>query len=81
MVGIKFLHHQEVTKQYDLLIQKTMNWKGSKTMAKEMTPYEKSAIIGMHRMGCDFAVIGAILGIGQEYVWMIVEEYLRMKID
>jgi hypothetical protein len=46
-----------------------------------MTLYEKSAIIGMYRMGCDFAAIGAIFGIGQEYVWMIVEEYLRMKID
>jgi hypothetical protein len=46
-----------------------------------MNQYEKSAIIGMYRMGVDYAVIGAIFGIGQEYVWMIVEEYLRMKID
>lgn len=46
-----------------------------------MTPYEKSVIIGMYRMGVDYAVIGAIFGIGQNYVWAIVEEYLRMKID
>lgn len=46
-----------------------------------MNQYERSAIIGMYRMGVDYAVIGAIFGIGQEYVWMIVEEYLRMKID
>ncbi len=46
-----------------------------------MNQYERSAIIGMYRMGVDYAVIGAIFGIGQKYVWMIVEEYLRMKID
>jgi hypothetical protein len=46
-----------------------------------MNQHEKSAIIGMYRMGVDYAVIGAIFGIGQNYVWSIVEEYLRMKID
>ena len=33
-----------------------------------MTTHEKSAIIGLWRMGNDYATIGAIFGIGAEYV-------------
>lgn len=44
-----------------------------------MNQYEKSSIIGMYRMGVDCAIIGAIFGISQWYVWMIVSEYLGGK--
>lgn len=41
-----------------------------------MNPHEKSVIIGLWRMGNDFATIGAIFGIGCEYVELILREYL-----
>ena len=44
-----------------------------------MTSYEKSAITGLWRMGNDFATIGAIFGIGAEYVQLIVREFSHYK--
>lgn len=40
-----------------------------------MTSYEKSAIIGLYRMGNDYATIGAIYGISSDYVELIIREY------
>ena len=40
-----------------------------------MTTHEKSAIIGLWRMGNDYATIGAIFGISSDYVELIIKEY------
>ena len=40
-----------------------------------MTTHEKSVIIGLWRMGNDYATIGAIFGISSDYVELIIREY------
>lgn len=40
-----------------------------------MTSYEKSVIIGLWRMGNDYATIGDIFGISSDYVELIIKEY------
>jgi hypothetical protein len=44
-----------------------------------MNRYEVSIIIGLWRMGNDYATIGWIFSIGTEYVDLIVKEYSAKK--
>lgn len=45
----------------------------------DMNKYEKATIIGLWRSGADYSVIGAIFGIGTDYVDFIVKEYCLKK--
>lgn len=44
-----------------------------------MSQFEKSAIIGLFRMGNSFQMIGWLMGISEEYVKIIVGEYFKNK--